>query len=63
MWHIMGTGDLYTGFWWWFLREREHLKDLDVDGRIFLKWIFMKWNEEIWICLYWLWIGTGGGRL
>jgi hypothetical protein len=39
------------------------LEDLDVDGRIFLKCIFMKWNEEIWIRLFWLWIGTGGWRL
>jgi hypothetical protein len=25
------------------LRERNHLKDSDVDGRIILRWIFMKW--------------------
>jgi len=27
------------------LRERDHLEDLNVNGRI-LKWIFKKWNGE-----------------
>jgi hypothetical protein len=28
------------GFWWGSLREGDHLKDPDVDGRIILKWVF-----------------------
>jgi hypothetical protein len=28
---------LYTGFWWENLREREHLGDPGVDGRIILR--------------------------
>ena len=28
----VGRGDVHTGFWWGNLRERDHLKDLDVDG-------------------------------
>ena len=32
-----------TGFWWGNLRERNHLGDPGVDGRI-LKWIFRKWD-------------------
>jgi hypothetical protein len=32
-----------TGFWWGDLRERNHLENLDVDGRIILKWVFKKW--------------------
>ena len=34
---------MYTGFWWGNLRERDHLEDPDVDGRIILRWIFRKW--------------------
>jgi len=26
------------------LREREHLGDPDVDGRIILRWFFRKWD-------------------
>jgi len=40
---------LYTGFWWRDLWEREnHLEELDVDGRIILKWIFKLWDVEAW---------------
>jgi hypothetical protein len=47
----MGRGEVYTGLWWGNLRERDHLKDADVDGRIILRWIFrkrdggMNWND------------------
>jgi hypothetical protein len=30
---------VHTGFWWGELRERDHLKDVGVDGRIILKWV------------------------
>jgi len=32
------------GFWWGSLRERDHLGDPGVDGRIILRWIFRKWD-------------------
>jgi len=48
----MRTGGLYTGFWWGFLRETDHLEDLGVDGRIFTKRIFKKWNGEVGIRLF-----------
>jgi len=35
-------GEAYTGFWWGNLRERDHLGDPGVDGRIILRWIFRK---------------------
>jgi len=34
-----------TGFWCGSLREREHLKDPGVDGRMILRWIFKMWEE------------------
>jgi hypothetical protein len=35
-----------TAMGWGDLRERDHLEDLDVDGRIILKCIFKKWDWE-----------------
>jgi hypothetical protein len=35
---------VHTGFWQGNLRERDHLEDLGIDGRI--KWTFKKWNGE-----------------
>ena len=29
-------------FWWGSLRERDHVGDPDVDGRIILRWFFRK---------------------
>jgi hypothetical protein len=56
-------GEVHTGFWWKDLREGDHLEDLDVDGRIILKWIFKKWDGRPWTGFIWLRIGTGGGLL
>jgi len=38
----MGEGRDYTGFWLGNLRERDHLGDPGIDGRIILRWIFRK---------------------
>ena len=59
----MGTGDVYTGFWWGNLIERDHLGDPGVEGRIILKWIFKKWDVGVWTGSSWLRIGTGGELL
>ena len=37
-------GELYTVLCWGNLRERDHLEDLGVDGRIILRRIFRKWD-------------------
>jgi len=35
-----GRERAYTGFWWGNLREKDHLVDPSVNGRIILRWIF-----------------------
>jgi hypothetical protein len=55
---VQKKGEVHTGFEWGNMKERGHLKDLGVDGRIILKWIFNKWDGEL-IGLFWLRIGTG----
>jgi hypothetical protein len=37
-WHVWETGEVFTGFWWATLRERNHLEDLGVDREIILKY-------------------------
>ena len=49
---MWGRGEVHTGFWWGKLRERDHLGDPGVDGRIILRWIFRKWDGVMdWINL------------
>jgi hypothetical protein len=40
----MGKAEVYTGFSWRNLRERDHLEGPGEDGRIILRWIFRKWD-------------------
>jgi hypothetical protein len=60
---LMGERCGYTGFWWENLRERNHLGDRGVDGRIILRWIFRKWDLESWTGSSLLRIGACRGRL
>jgi hypothetical protein len=52
-------GEVHTEFWWGNLRERHHLEDPDVDGRIILigssgsgmggmDWIYRNQNKDRW---------------
>jgi hypothetical protein len=54
---------VYIGFWWGNLRERDHLGDQGVDERITLRWVFRKWDVEVWTGSSWLMLGTGGENL
>jgi len=43
--------------------EKDHWRDLGVDGWLILGWISRRWDVGIWTGLGWPRIGTGGGRL
>ena len=45
------------------LRERHHLGDPGVDGKIILRCIFRKCDVGVWTGSSWFRIGTGGGHL
>jgi len=59
----MGRDEACKGFWWRKLRRRDRLEDLDLDGRKIFRWIFRKWDVELWTGSSWLRIETGGGHL
>ena len=48
------SGKVHREFWSRTVRERDHLEDLDVDGRMILKWIL---KEVEWAT----WTGSGSG--
>jgi len=60
---MWGRGEAYTRVWWGNLTERDHLGDPGIDGGIILRWIFRKWDLDVWIRSMWLTIGTAGGHL
>jgi hypothetical protein len=41
---VWGKGEAYTGFWWGNMRERDHLGDPGLKGKIILRWIFRNWD-------------------
>jgi hypothetical protein len=55
---VAGAGSAYGGEERW-----GSLGDPDLDGKIILRWIFKKWDVEVWTGSSWLRIGTGGGEL
>jgi len=44
----MGEGEVYTEFWWGSLRERDHLGNPGIDGKVILGWVFRKWDGRAW---------------
>jgi hypothetical protein len=59
--NVARMGEACTGFWWGNVRERDHLGDQGVDGRIIYRWIFRKWDVVVWTGLSWLRIGQVTG--
>jgi len=39
MQHVQGREEVYTGFWWGNLRNRDHLEDPEIDGH--------RWEDNI----------------
>jgi len=60
--HVAGMGE-GKGVYSVLVRERDHLEDPGVDGRIIMRWIFRNLDVGEWTGLIWLRIGTGGGHL
>ena len=46
MYRVLRRGELYTGFWRGNLRQRGHLEDRGVDGRIILRRIY---GKGVWV--------------
>ena len=40
-------GEVCTMFWWGYLKERGHLQELSVDGRIILRCVLKKLNGGV----------------
>jgi hypothetical protein len=59
--HVAHTGERRHAYriWWGNLREKDHMEDPGIDGKI----MFRKWDGATWTGLIWLRIGTGDGLL
>ena len=55
--------EVYTGFWWGYLRERDHLREPGIDGRIILRRIFRKLDEGLRTGSTWVRTGRDSGDL
>jgi hypothetical protein len=59
LWHVWGRGEVHVVFWWVNQKERDHLEDTDVDGRLILKCIVKTWDGGM-DRIIWLRIGIDG---
>jgi hypothetical protein len=51
MWHAWERGEKCRRFWWESVKERDHLKNLGIDGRVGLEWILGRLVGVEWIHL------------
>jgi len=47
MWYVWKKEEVPTRFCWAYVRERNNLEDLGVNGRIILKCIFKTWDGDM----------------
>jgi hypothetical protein len=40
----LGRRGMHIGYWWGSQKERYHQGDLDVGGRVILRWILERWD-------------------
>jgi hypothetical protein len=41
---LLWRGEVPVGFWYENLKEKDHLVNLGIEGRIISKWIFKNWD-------------------
>lgn len=58
--HVACMWERYIKIWWGYLKERDHLEHLGVDGSIKIKKISIT-GMGSWNGLIWLRVGTDGG--
>jgi hypothetical protein len=61
--HVARMGETCTGFWWESPKEKDHLNDQGMDGRMGSKWTLGRLVGGVWSGFTWLRIGTVGGLL
>jgi hypothetical protein len=42
LWYTWERREVHAEFWWGNLKEKDHLNDLGIDGRIVSKWVLGK---------------------
>jgi len=57
MWCMWWRGEMHTLVYWEDMKDRDHLEDSGVGGRMVLKWIFKIYAGSAWTVL--IWLGTG----
>jgi hypothetical protein len=63
MWQEWGRREMHIRYWWENQKERDHWEDVDVGGKMIVKWILEKYDRVEWTGLIWLRIGTSGRLL
>jgi hypothetical protein len=61
MWHAWERRENCTMFGWESPKERDHLEDQGVGGKVGSDWNLGRLVWEVWIGFDWLRTGTGGG--